>query len=44
MGIGDEDVVSVFVSVDRHFSGRGFVFQCTSKYAVMVRIRSSRCT
>ena len=33
MNIRDEDGVRVFVSVDRYFTGRGFVFQYTSKFA-----------
>ena len=33
MAIRDDDGVRVFVSVDRHFLGRGFVFQYTSKFA-----------
>jgi len=33
MNIRDADGVRVFISVDRHFLGRGFVFQYTSKFA-----------
>ena len=37
----DADRVRVFISVDRHFLGRGFVFQYTSKFAnvALARIR-----
>ena len=33
MNIRDEDGVRLFISVDRHFLRRGFVFQYTSKFA-----------
>ena len=33
MNIRDEDGVRLFISVDRHFLGRGFVPQYTSKWS-----------
>ena len=40
MNIRDEDGVRLFISEDRHFLGRGFVFQYTSKSNVApARIR-----
>ena len=35
MCIRDDEGVRVFVSVDRHFTGRGFVFQYTSKFSIV---------
>ena len=35
MRIRDDDGVRVFVSVDRHFTGRGFVYQYTSRFSVL---------
>ena len=38
MSIRDDDGVSVFVSVDRHYLGRGFVFQFTSRSAARAQM------
>ena len=38
MSIQDNDGVRVFVSVDKHFLGKGHVFQYTSKYSSLVRL------
>ena len=35
MNIRDEEGTRIFVSVDRHFLGRGFVFQYTSKFQTL---------
>ena len=38
MSIRDDEGVNVFVSVDRHFLGRGFVFQFTSRYSARAQM------
>ena len=39
MSIQDQDGVNVFISVDRHFSGSGVLFQYTSRYASAAQAR-----